>query len=355
MPMAFRIGVLLLVMGMLKCSGSDFVFVSVAGEQRVATLERDARGKIEPRHSVATEGRPGAMCLDQSRGRLFVSLKSIGKLASFQIANDGSLQLLNSVNAGADPSFLEIARSGRYLITAYYQAGQVTVHQIDNDGSIKRTPIQSVLTDEKAHGVLFDPLEKYVFVPHTRPDSIFQFLFDKQSGSLIANDTPKVQRPDATGPRHLAFHPNGEFVVSSDEQGSSVSSYRFYRQSGTLEPVDRQSSLPLNNRPAKNSTAHVDIHPNGQFVYVANRGHDSIACLRINNTSGRLSDLQFFPTEKTPRSFDISPDGRWLIAAGQNSGHLATFEIQPSGKLIRRSTFNVGETPWWVQMMPIDP
>src|SRR5439155_14413652 len=95
---------------------------------------------------------------------------------------------------------------------------------------------------------------------------------------------------------------------------------------------------------AANSTAEVKVHPNGKFVWVSNRGHDSLAGFAIDE-AGKLTALGQTPTEKTPRSFDVSPDGRYVFGAGEGSGKLAVFQVDVgTGKLTRQDTYDVGKS-----------
>ena len=90
------------------------------------------------------------------------------------------------------------------------------------------------------------------------------------------------------------------------------------------------------------------VHPGGKFVWVSNRGHDSLAGFAID-AAGKLTALGQTPTEKTPRSFDIDPDGKFLFSAGEGSGKLAVFEVEGgTGKLTRRQTYEVGKSLTWV-------
>src|SRR5262249_8938139 len=102
-----------------------------------------------------------------------------------------------------------------------------------------------------------------------------------------------------------------------------------------------------------NACAEIRVHPTGKFVYVTNRGHDSIAGFQADE-KGRLRSLGQTATEKTPRSFDIDPAGRFLYAAGEDSGKLAAYAIDPkTGGLRREATYAVGRTPWWVMAVDL--
>jgi 6-phosphogluconolactonase len=89
-------------------------------------------------------------------------------------------------------------------------------------------------------------------------------------------------------------------------------------------------------------------------LYVSNRGHDSIACFRVDAQDGKLTAIGQEPTEKTPRSFDLDPNGKFLLAAGEASGKLAVYRIDgEAGTLKRVQTYEVGKQPWWVMVVEL--
>ncbi len=322
------------------------VYVSVSGEQRVIahSLEENS-GKLSVINEVELSGGPGSLAMHPSGQYLYASVRGTGHLAAMHVGKDGGLVLINETPVDADPSYVMIDRAGKYVISAYYRAGKVMVHEIGKDGSLSSQPIQSIDTDEKAHAAVRDPSGKFVFIPHTGPNAIFQFRFDPTSGKLFPNDPPKLVRDGKAGPRHLWFHPKRPIAFGSDEQGSSITSYDL-SDKGQLSKKETLSTLP-SGYSDKNSTSDIEVHPSGKFVYVANRGHDSIAGFSIDD-DGSLKSLGTTPTEKTPRSFNISPNGRHLIAAGQNSGRLALYQINDDGSLKQFATTEVGTKPWWV-------
>jgi 6-phosphogluconolactonase len=176
---------------------------------------------------------------------------------------------------------------------------------------------------------------------------IFQFAFDAANGRLTANTPAKLLTPKGTGPRHLVFHPSRPVAYVANEQGGSVTSYQFDAKAGTLQPLQTVSTLPADFR-GTNACAEIRVHPSGKFLYVSNRGHDSIACFALDG-QGKVAALGQEPTEKTPRSFDLDPSGKYLLAAGESSGKLAAYRVDgTSGRLTRQETYEVGRMPWWV-------
>lgn len=140
-------------------------------------------------------------------------------------------------------------------------------------------------------------------------------------------------------------------AYGSNEQGSSISTYSLDTRDGTFSTIETLSSLPTGFTD-NNSTADIEVHPSGKFVYIANRGHNSIASYAIDEMDGTLSFIQHTPVEPVPRSFNITPDGDFLIAAGQQSGKLRVFRIDETGQLKNTQTLNAKGAPWWVVSQP---
>lgn len=162
------------------------VYVALQGEKKIAIFGMDtAEGKLTHRADMPTDGEPGALTTDPKQQFLFVAIRSVGNLASFKIDHaTGKLTHVNTVPAGADPAHIATDRTGRFLLTAYYVAAKVTVHTIGKDGALTEKPLQTIPTADKAHAILPDPSNRFVFVPHTGPNTIFQFTFEAQTGKL---------------------------------------------------------------------------------------------------------------------------------------------------------------------------
>jgi 6-phosphogluconolactonase len=353
----------LLVTG--SAPAADVVYVSVAGEKRIAVFEFDSsNGRMHRVDSTSTSGEPGALTTDPRCRYLFAALRSTGELAAFRIdPANGKLTLINTAPGGADPAYITTDKRGKFLLTAYYVAGEVTVHTIGADGSLVREPRQRLRTTDKAHAVVLDPWEMGALVPHTGPNLIYAIPFI--DGRFVTESYPpllRIEAPKGTGPRHLVFQPtlmiHGGFDADawvayvSNEQGSSVTMYQAILNpiNWSLKPMQTISTLPKDFK-GENSCAEIRLHPSNRFLYVSNRGHDSLACFEIDKHTGRLTALGQTPTEKTPRSFDLDPSGKFLFAAGEASGRVAGYSVdETSGKLSRIATYEVGRMPWWVMV-----
>lgn len=238
----------------------------------------------------------------------------------------------------------------------------MTVHAIGADGSISKEPRQTFKTKDKAHAIVIDPSDWAAVVPHTGPNVIYALYWDRRTGQLSPMPFKQTEFETArnTGPRHVVFHPSlvihggvdadSRVAYVANEQGGSVTMYHgiFNPINWLLQPKQTLSTLPQDFR-GTNACAEIRLHPSNRYLYVSNRGHDSIAGFAIDPHTGTLTGLGQTPTEKTPRSFDIDPSGRFLFAAGESSGRLAGYRIdEASGRLERAATHDVGERPWWV-------
>ena len=329
------------------------VYINIAAEKKLRIYAMDpTSGSLTHQEDVGLNGGPGPLAVDPQRKYLYLGLRSTRELVSFAIdRRTGKVGQTGSVSLDADTCYISTDRSGRFLLSAYYGAGKVTVHPIDADGALRRSELQSVATAEHAHCVMTDASNRYVLVPHTVPtNAIYQFLFDADTGKLSPNAVPKAVPPRPDGPRHYCYHPSLDVVYASNEQGCSVTAYRFDRSTGRLSPFQTLPTLP-DGFEGKNSCAQIHIAPSGRSLYVSNRGHDSIACFSVDRATGALTSIGQQRTEAIPRVFNVDPDGKYLLAAGQGSGRLATYRIdRQTGALQPLGVYDVGERPMWVHV-----
>jgi 6-phosphogluconolactonase (cycloisomerase 2 family) len=114
---------------------------------------------------------------------------------------------------------------------------------------------------------------------------------------------------------------------------------------GTLSAVQTITTLP-DGYTARNTCSQIHLTSSRQFLYVANRGHNSIAGFAVDPATGRLTAIGRVPTEAVPSAFGLDPAGRFVFAAGSASGRLASYRInQETGALTPLTTYAVGQRP----------
>ncbi len=165
-------------------------------------------------------------------------------------------------------------------------------------------------------------------------DKIWIFSLDPATASLDAAEPAFGSVPAGGGPRHLALGPGERFAYVNNEMGNSVTAFSRDAETGALTPIQTLSTLPPEAREAGGKTSGIFCHPSGKWLYVSNRGHDSIAVFAIG-ADGRLEFVEAAPAGvKTPRGFGIDPAGRWLVAGGQDDHRIVVLAIdQATGRL----------------------
>jgi 6-phosphogluconolactonase len=186
------------------------------------------------------------------------------------------------------------------------------------------------------HCVLLSPDSKFLFVAEKGFDEIVAYRFDAATGALTPNSPAAVEATKfGAAPRHLAFGKNGKFLYVCYEAGRAVSTYAYDASNGTLSPKDTVATLPP-DAPQTGSCAEIEVHPDGNYLYVSNRGHNSIALLAIDPSNGTLTFKGTFAVGGTPRNFKIDPTGNYVFGEGQNNGVTVVFKIdRPTGMLTK--------------------
>lgn len=331
------------------------IYVPLGGEKHLAVFDFDNdTGAMTPRSRVGLAGEPGAMTLDAARKTLYVGLGDVQSVQALRLGGDGTPTPLAVTPMGLNPVYLALDPAGTHLLAADYGSGEVVSFPVLKNGAVGEPATQRFTAGKNPHSFYFDPSGKFAFVPVLGDDAIMQYRYDAAAGTLSPNGPRKVMAQKGDGPRHLAWHPNGEIVLCADETSCTLTSYRFDPASGTLTTLDRASSLPPGYAGKNLSTADVHLTRDGRFAYISNRGHDSLAGFAVDPKTGKLTPIGHYATEATPRAFSFDATGKFVIAAGQGSGKLAVYRLDAaSGKLDRVQTVEAGEGPAWVEAVDI--
>ena len=262
-----------------------------------------------------------------------------GTIKAFQVLEEGALKLINEQSAeGSVTCHVSISNDGKALVIANYASGTVASYQIRKDGSLSE-PVSVIQhegssTDPRrqqgphAHSINFSLDDRFAYAADLGTDRIYRYSVDTDKGTLAASGETVIKA--GSGPRHFTFTPNGDFAYVINEMALTVEAFSVTKETGELKSIQTASTLPA-EAPKQGSTAEVVCHPTGKFLYGSNRGHDSIVVYQIDSSTGKLEYVENEPIEgEVPRNFAISPDGDWLIAAGQKSHTASVFAIDPS-------------------------
>ena len=295
---------------------------------------------------------PSFITVDRARALLFAvneisnyEGKPTGSVSAYSIDRaTGRLTLINrQPSLGRSPCHLTLDRTGRHLLVANYSSGTVAVLPVAADGRLgEPTAVQhsgSSINKQRqeaphAHCTNFDPAYRFFFACDLGTDQVMAYRLDDAKGILTAHTPPFAAVKAGSGPRHMAFRPDGRYAYVLNELTSTVTAFSYDAQKGVLTEGQTSSTLPAGHT-GQNSGAEIAVHPSGRFVYTSNRGHNSIAIFRVDRATGALTFVRTQETGgRTPRNFALDPSGRLLLAANQDSGTVVVFTIdEASGDL----------------------
>ena len=298
------------------------------------------------------------------RGRFLFAVNEVddGRVVSFAVdAASGALTRLNDASsAGFGPAHLSVDKTGRWVLVANYadpKPGTIAVLPIGADGRLGAPVARHDFGPATMpHFIATDPTNHFVFVPCKGGPYVAQHRFDVATGMIPAGSPDRIASAPGAGPRHLAFHPNGRFAFVINEQALTVTSYKFDAASGQLTEIASMPTIPAEVTDRKGfSTAEIEVHPSGRWLYGSNRGHNSIVQFAIDQASGRLTLVGHEKhTINKPRHFSLDPSGQVLMAANQDGASVSMFRIDPgSGRLqVAGAPVPAGNKPSFVGVLP---
>lgn len=301
-----------------------------------------ATGKLTQPVLAGEYQNPGFLALHPTRGILYACgspsqpfSDNTSSVAAFAIGGDFKLKFLGEASSGGKGAcHLAVDATGRTVALANYGDGRISTVRLDEAG-IPRS-VESVIVNTgssvnksrqegpHAHGVYFDRANAHLLVPDLGLDQVLVYAFDAGSSKLGAPLPPLATAPGA-GPRHLAFSPDEKHVYVINELDNTMLPASF--EAGKMTALAAAPTLPANFE-GTNTTAEVEVHPNGRFVYGSNRGHNSIVVYQRDPATGLLTFLKHAPCGgAVPRHFKIDPSGKWLLCAHQDSNTISVLSL----------------------------
>lgn len=316
----------------------------------------------EPKLAVSLDS-PGFLAANPNpalkQNVLYATTKINGQhvIASLKAAADKSLNLINAEPIGEKAGaacHITVDATGKIAVSSQYGSGSVAVFSLADDGSIaSRTQLikhsggSRVVGNRQnsphAHYCGFDGDNKFAFVCDLGLDRVMIYRIDHEKRELVAHGEA-ICEPGG-GPRHMKFHPGGKYAFVLNELAMSLSVFDYDAAAGSMKLKQTVKTIPdrARNQEVFNSASEVLVHPSGKFVYSGNRGNDTVSVFQFDEAVGELQRTQVEPVRGSwPRNINLTPDGKWLLAAGCDSNSAAPFKIDPeTGRLtfVRGSKF----------------
>jgi 6-phosphogluconolactonase len=307
-----------------------------------------ATGKLTNKTLAAESASPSYLAFHPN-GRFLYAVNEIpppgkkgGGVSAFAIdQKTGDLTFLNQESSVGDgPCHLIVDKEGKHVLAANYGGGSTVVLPIDEKGRLG-DPTDFVQHKGKskdparqegphAHCVALDAANRFAFVCDLGLDKVLIYKYDEAKGKLAPNNPSAANIAPGSGPRHIAFTPDGRFCYVVNELNSTMTAFAYDADHGALKTLQTLSTLPKGGFTGATSCAEVVVHPSGKFVFGSNRGQDSIATFAIDPKTGHMTYVANQGEGiKVPRGFTVDPTGTWAVVANQDSDSVVVFRIDP--------------------------
>jgi 6-phosphogluconolactonase len=342
-------------------SNAAIVLVTNPGDAAIATYRLEDE-RLEP--LAVTGGLPGTgtFVVDELRDLVYAGVKGdpagIHTLALDRTS--GVLTPLSRIDVEASMAYLTLAAGGSLLLGASYGAGVGAVWPVGGNGRLGG-PVARV-EFPNVHSVL--ATDRHAYFVSLGADLVAQYALAAE-GTLTPLDPPTVAAPAGSGPRHLVLSPDGRNVyVCTEFSGEAI---RFVRDeaSGVLDLAEAVASHDttrglghsvIGANPLEHHYiwgADLQVTPDGRRLLCSERTESTLVTIDVAADGRLLGPLAITDTERQPRGFALSPDGRLVIAVGEKSTHVALSRIEEDGSLTPLSRTPTGGGANWVRAIPL--
>lgn len=287
---------------------------------------------------------PSYLALNQTQDRLYVVHGDGQTISAFRVQADGQITWINQQDTGGkNPVHLALDTEQKHVVVSNHITSSLAVLSLCEDGALgtlqqlidlqgQPGPHRLEQPFAKPHFNVFDPSGRHVVVPDKGLDRVFTFPFEQ--GRLVEERRKELVCREASGPRHIAFHPLNPWAYVINELNSTVTCCHWDHKTGQLTAFQVLSAL-ADTFVGNSRASEIAVHPGGHTVYASNRGEDSLAVFAVDPHSGRLSLQQTVPSGgRTPRFFALSPNGLHLYVLNEDSDSIERFAVHArSGEL----------------------
>lgn len=372
----------ILVVSLLAASVSvqakavTYAYVSSPEDGLISQYRLDeTTGAVSLVEQIQAGAQVNPMALSPDGRALYAALRAKPyTVKSYQIdKNSGHLSFTSEAPLADSLAYLSTDRSGRWLLGASYGGDLISTQPIDANHHPEGQS-QVVKTGPHAHSIRTDPSNRFAYAGNLGADRVLQYRFNAANGQLTANGTGYVTLPAKTGPRHIAFSPDGHFLYVVGEMSGYVTGYAIDAKSGALRELGSASGIPdsLNLvhgevRDASNNNLEGDatrriwaadlrLSPDAKLLYMTERTSSSVSAFSIASKTGKPVFLGNYPVqEHQPRNIAFSPNGRWLLVTGEKSPMVGSYAIGVHGSLNRVSEAPSGKGALWIEMWQPHP
>jgi len=356
----------------LPVHASTFAYISSPGDGMISQYQLDDKsGALSLVEQTKAGDQVNPMAISPDGKALFAALR----VKPFQVVSysiepvTGHLKPLSQAPLAESLAYLSTDRSGRFLFGASYGGDLLSVQPIDAQHRPSDS-IETYKTGMHAHSVRTDPSNRFVYAGNLGVDRVLQYRLEPKDGKLVPIGEGFVSVPQNTGPRHLAFSPDGHYVYVVGEMSGTVTAFSINDKTGALKQVSQANGIPERLklapgkvRDARNNdlkddptpriwAADVRISPDGKWLFMSERTTSSVSVFKTDPANGKLTFVENYPVQETqPRNIAVAPNGRWLLVSGEKSEKVGSYAIGANGSLQRVGEAPSGKGALWIEML----
>ncbi|KFE56462.1 6-phosphogluconolactonase [Pseudomonas syringae] len=358
----------------MQAQATTFAYISSPGDGMISQYQLDeASGKLSLVQQTKAGDMVNPMAITPDGKVLFAALR----VKPFQVVGfsidpeNGHLSERSRGPLAESLAYLSTDRSGHYLMGASYGADAVTVQAIDKTYKPDEK-IQTYKTGPHAHSVRTDPSNRFAYVGNLGSDHVLQYSLDAKTGALTPIGSGFVSVPTKTGPRHLAFSQDGNYLYVVGEMSGTVTAFAIDDKTGALTQKSVANGIPdrlklvhgeardASNNDLKDDptpriwAADLRLSPDGKLLLMTERTTSSVSAFAVDSASGAVSFLDNYPVEeKQPRNIAFSPNGKWLLVTGEKADKVGVYAVGEKGALKRASEAESGKGALWIEVLQL--
>jgi 6-phosphogluconolactonase len=320
----------------IRLFAETYLYVGICKKKYMPVFvlnEKD--GTLKHIKDIALDKIPGFLAYNEKVRKIYAISGRTSEIMTLSPKADGNAVFDAAIDIERGACFLGLDKERKFIFAANYGKGKIFVYKINEKAFPDPTPIQEIKTEPRAHSVIFDRNERFLYAPHTAPNKIFQFAFNSKTGALTPLKPEAVAAPKDAEPRHAALHPKLNIFYVSNERNMTVSAYKQDPVSGQLSLLQTIPTL-TEKFTGKATCSDIKITPDGKFLFVANRGPDSIACIALDK-NGKMKMTKTVKTGKIPRYILVDPSGRFLYSACMGSNDLWAYKIDKETGVLKEN------------------
>ncbi|QCI18269.1 6-phosphogluconolactonase [Buchnera aphidicola (Aphis nasturtii)] len=332
----------------------QIVYIANAKGQTIEAWNLYSNGHMELIQTVHTNGQVQPINYIKDKNLLYAGVRPENRIFVYTIKNNGHLEKKSESYIPGSPNYISFSSDKNFLFCSSYHTNSLSVIPLSKNGTPK-DPIQIIYNIKGCHAALLNIKYNILFVTALKDNCIYLYYLTK-NGILKNTEQKLIQTQLNSGPRHVTFHPNEDFVYTINELNGTIDVWKIYIQNNIPQLKNIQNISIVKNHIISNKYWSADIHLTscGNFLYISDRILNSLSLFHINKNDGKISFISVYVTEQQPRAFCIDIHNKYIIVAGQKSNKFTVHSInKKTGCLKTLHTYSTGEEPIWTLICTI--